>query len=191
MRNRKTVVTAFLLLACMLIGVGYAAVTDNLTIEGHATISQQGASDAFNEDIRFEGIVVGNEVKSDVLASANLGYTASCNVPLDQASFHINDFKGAGDFKTIIFRVKNYGDLDSTLKLDPNFTATNSADGIFEVTYKLGTGDGAATAFPTEGTPLAKNEGYVDIYVTVTVKNSVNVETTGDFTFKFIAENNQ
>lgn len=188
MRNRKTVVTAFLLLACMLIGVGYAAVTDNLSIGGQATISQQGATDEYNEDIRFAGIVVGGVVKSDVLAGENLGYTASCNIPLDQASFHINDFKGKDDTKTIVFRVLNDGDLDSTLKLDALNPATNSNPTIFDITYKLGAGAGAADAFPVEGTPLAAG-AYVDIYVTVTVKTDVNTETTADFTFKFTAEN--
>ena len=50
-------------------------------------------------------------------------------------------------------------------------------------------GTGAeATAFPTEGVTIAQNE-FVDIYVTVSVVNSVNAQTTADFVFKFIAEN--
>ena len=190
MKNRKIIVTAFLLIACMVIGVGYAAVTDYFTINGQATISDQGATDAFNEDVRFAGVVVDGTPQSDVLAGANLGYTASCNVPLDQASFHINSFKGQGDTHTVIFRVQNYGDIDSTLKLDPGFTATNGNDQVFSVTYNYkANGTGAeATAFPTEGVTIAQNE-FVDIYVTVSVINSVNAETTADFVFKFIAEN--
>lgn len=184
MKNRKLIITAFLVIACMAIGIGYAAVTDNFIINGQATISDQGASDAFNEDIRFEGIVVDGNVQSDVLASANLGYTASCNVPLDQASFHITSFKGQGDTKTIVFRVKNFGDVDSVLKLAAE-PATNSNSTVFNVTYTL---DNGTTAFPAEGTALAAGQ-TVDIHVTVTVANSVTQETSADFVFKFIAEN--
>jgi len=185
MKNRKLIITAFLVIACMAIGIGYAAVTDNFVINGQATISDQGASDAFNEDIRFVGIVVGDATKSDVLASDNLGYTASCNVPLDQASFHITSFKGKDDTKTIVFRVKNFGDVDSVLKLADE-PATNSNPTVFDVTYTLSDG---TTAFPDEGgTALAAGD-YVDIHVTVTVANSVTQETTADFVFKFVAEN--
>ena len=187
MKNRKSIIIAFLLVACMIIGVGYATVTDNFVIEGHATISQKGAEDAFNEDVRFEGIVVNSEVQGDVLASLNLGYTASCNIPQDSASFHITDFKGKGDTKTITFRVKNYGDIDAIIKLSSE-TATNNQTGVFSVDYKYATAAANGTAFPAEGVTLATNE-YVDVIITVTVINSVNTETTGDFTFKFIAEN--
>lgn len=191
MKNRKIIVTAFLLIACMVIGVGYAAVTDNFTINGHATISDQGANDAFNEDIRFMGVVVGGEVLSDVLASANLGYTASCNVPLDEASFHINDLKKVGDTKTITFRVGNYGEIDSTLKLDvtnPTGTNTVSVPGgnpasPFSVTYDLVNN----TSLPKAVN--ATTPSYVDIKVTVTVTDAVVVETTADFVFKFTANN--
>lgn len=193
MKNRKIIVTSFLLIACMVIGVGYAAVTDNFTINGHATISDQGANDAFNEDIRFMGVVVGSEVRSDVLASANLGYTASCNVPLDEASFHVNDLKKVGDTKTITFRVGNYGEIDSTLKLDVttplgtntvSVPATGNPTSPFSVTYDLVDGTSLPKSVDGGTTP-----SYVDITVTVTVTDSVVVETTADFVFKFTANN--
>ena len=71
-----------------------------------------------------------------------------------------------------------------------SLSATNGNDQVFSVTYNYkANGAGAeATAFPTEGVTIAQNE-FVDIYVTVSVINSVNAETTADFVFKFIAEN--
>ena len=51
MRNRKTVVAAFLLVAVMMLGVGYAALTDILDITGSADVNQSAAEEAFNEDI--------------------------------------------------------------------------------------------------------------------------------------------
>ena len=172
MKNRKRIIMAFVLVACMLIGVGYAAVTDNFKITGNITISDQGATDAFNEDIRFEGVVVDGEVVSDVLASMNLGYTASCNVPMDEASFHVTGLKGAGDSKQVTFRIKNFGDVDATL----NFTVEPMFDkDAFKVEHDL-TND------------VALNAGkYVDITFTVTVVESVTEATTSQFVFNFTA----
>ena len=34
MKNRKRVIVAFMLVACMLLGVGYAAITTHLNIQG-------------------------------------------------------------------------------------------------------------------------------------------------------------
>ena len=174
MKNRKRIIMAFVLVACMLIGVGYAAVTDNFKVTGNITISDKGATDAFNEDIRFVGVVVeGNsEPVSDVLASMNLGYTASCNVPMDEASFHITGLKGAGDSKQVTFRIKNFGDVDATL----NFTVEPEFDkDAFNVEHNL-----------TNGADLKAGES-IDITFTVTVVNSVTEETTSQFVFNFTA----
>ena len=180
MKNRKTIIVGFILVACMIVGVGYAAVTDNFVIDGQATISDQGALDAFNEDIRFEGIVItvdGEEqVVSDVLASQDLGYTASCNVPLDSASFHINDFKGQGQSKTIVFRIRNYGDLAAELTVAA--AVEDEETDIFSIDCDLD----AVTELPVGG--------YVDVKVTVTVDKSVVEQTSAEFTITFNAQNN-
>jgi hypothetical protein len=57
MKNRKTVVMAFLLVAVMLLSVGYAALTDVLDITGSADVNQSAAEEAFNEDIYFSAAV--------------------------------------------------------------------------------------------------------------------------------------
>lgn len=174
MRNRKAVITAFLLVACLLIGVGYAVASDNFQVTGNITISEQGATDAFNEDIRFAGIVkTGSDTPaSDVLASEGLGYTASCNVPMDTASFHVTGLKGAGDSQTVTFRVQNYGDVAATL----NFTTDPEFDNdAFDVTHNLVNG----VSLPVSG--------YVDITFTVSCISSVVEQTSSTFTFGFIA----
>lgn len=179
MKNRKTVVVAFMLVAVMLLGVGYAAVTDNFTINGSAIITDAQANDAFNEDIRFEGIVVDNVVRGDVLASDNLGYTASVNIAQDSATYHVTGLKGQGDVKTITFRIKNYGDVDATLNFNAETAKTNDQSNVFEVTYDL-----------VNGTALAAGAS-VDVTVTVKVINSVTAGVTGNFTFAFTADNPQ
>lgn len=105
MRNRKTVVVAFLLVAVMLLGVGYAALTDVLDITGSADVNQSAAEEAFNEDIHFSAAVA-NEA----------GNTASVNADNnDKASCTANTLKGMDDTATFTFTIMNEGDLDATI----------------------------------------------------------------------------
>ena len=178
MRNRKTIITAFVLVAVMLMAVGYAALSDEFKLNGNATVSEQGASDAFNEDVVLIGIVRdgvgGTDVVSDVTDISTYGYTASCNVAQDSASYHVYSLKGAGDTKTIVFRIQNNGDLDAVLNVESN-SSTNNNEDYFTVEYSL-----------VNGTSLASG-AYVDVAVTVTLDRTPETETTGAFTFKFTA----
>ena len=178
MRNRKTIITAFVLVAVMLMAVGYAALSDTFEINGNATVSEQGASDAFNEDVVLVGIVRdgvgGTDVVADVTDITTYGYTASCNVAQDSASYHVYSLKGAGDSKTIVFRIQNKGDLDAVLNVVAG-TATNNNEEYFEVEYSL-----------VDGTELASGD-TVDVAVTVTLKKTPDAECTGKFTFTFTA----
>lgn len=105
MKNRKRVVVAFLLVAAMLMSVGYAALTDVLDITGSADVNQSAAEEAFNQDIYFTAAVA-NET----------GNTASVNNDNnDKASFTANSLKGKDDTATFTFTIKNEGDLDATV----------------------------------------------------------------------------
>ena len=117
MKNRNTIVVAFLLAAVMLLGVGYAALSDTLDITGSADVNQSAAEEAFNEDIYFSAAVA-NEA----------GNTASVNADNnDKASFTINTFKGKDDVATFTFTIKNNGDVDAnvTPKLNASLGNTN------------------------------------------------------------------
>lgn len=103
MKNRKTIVVAFLLVAVMLMSVGYAALTDVLDITGSADVNKSAAEDAYNADIYFTAAVA-NET----------GNTASLNPDNnDKASFTANTLKGKDDTATFTFTIKNEGDLDA------------------------------------------------------------------------------
>lgn len=105
MKQRKTVIVAFLLAAVLLLGVGYAALTDVLDITGSADVNQSAAEDAFNEDIYFKTAVANED-----------GNTASVNLDNnDKASFTANTLKGQGDKATFTFTIINEGDLDATV----------------------------------------------------------------------------
>ena len=105
MKNRKRIVVAFLLVAVMLMSVGYAALTDVLDITGSADVNKSAAEDAYNEDIYFSAAVA-NEI----------GNTASVNQDNnDKASFTANTLKGKDDTATFTFTIENDGDLDATV----------------------------------------------------------------------------
>lgn len=104
MKNRKTVVVAFLLIAVMLLGVGYAALTDVLVINGTADITAEGAQSAFNEDVYFSNAVAGTS-----------GDVAEIGADPDMATFTASKLTGQGDTATFTFTIKNAGDVDATV----------------------------------------------------------------------------
>lgn len=124
MKNRKFVVVAFLLVAVLLLGVGYAALSDTLDITGSADVNQSAAEEAFNEDVYFSA------------ANANEdGNTASVNADNnDKASFTANTLKGQGDKVTFTFTIKNNGDVEATVTPRLNASLGNTLPEYFEIT---------------------------------------------------------
>ena len=53
MKNRRNMIVAFLLCACLIVGVGYAALTDTLDVIGDTVLSFEAAKDEINEDVYF------------------------------------------------------------------------------------------------------------------------------------------
>ena len=123
MKNRKTVVVAFLLAAVLLLGVGYAALSDTLDITGSADVNQSAAEEAFNEDIYFSAAVANEE-----------GNTASINTDNnDKSSFTAKTLKGKGDKVTFTFTIKNTGDVAAIVTPKLNATLGNTNPEYFAV----------------------------------------------------------
>ena len=138
MKNRKNVVVAFLLVAVMLLSVGYAALTDVLDITGSADVNQSAAEEAFNEDIYFSAAVA-NET----------GNTASVNQDnKDKASFTANTLKGKDDTVTFTFTIQNDGDVAADVTPTLNAAAGNTKPEFFEITSDW---DGATKALNAGG----------------------------------------
>ena len=129
MKNRKRVVVSFLLVACMLIGVGYALVTDVLEINGSTTVNQSAAEDAFDNDVYFSDAVA-------VLAPGQSTTTNTASIETgnnDSALFTVNSLQGAGDSASFTFTVTNDGDLDALVT--PSLAAQgNSTPEYFSIT---------------------------------------------------------
>ena len=92
----------------MLIGIGYAALTDVLDINGTADVSHAEAQDAFDEDIYFSKAVANPEGNTENVASI-------VSSDPDMANFTVSSLSGQGDKATFTFTIKNDGDLDATI----------------------------------------------------------------------------
>ena len=184
MKNRKLIVVAFMLAACAIVGVGYAAVTDTFNLDGSATISQDNANEGFNQEIVFAGIVTKEgTVVSDVTDHATHGYTASVNIASDIATYHVYSLKKHGDSQEIVFRIQNNGEVAAQICIE-DAVKTNGNEDMFTVTY-LVENDQDEWVEIKGHEDIAKNGGTIDVKVVVTVKGYVSETVTADFDFTF------
>lgn len=172
MRNRKTVVVAFLLVAVMLLGVGYAALTDTLTILGNATIDMTGAQSNFDKKIYFSDAKVlyhgtGNQENDEAKFTA------------DDATYQIHSLATKDEYAILKFEITNDSNVPVLISVAPN-NPTNSNAQFFTVDYAYYS-DAELTQKVGLNTPVAKNGGKLYVKVTVTVADAVTSQTTGSF----------
>ena len=168
MKNRKFVVVAFLLVAVMLLGVGYAALTDTLTIIGNAHIDVDTANKTFDEKVYFSA--------AEATSTTGTGATAdvaSCTT--DDATFTANKLAVVGEKSVFTFTIKNESNVDAVIsvaakKLSGDNNPTNSNEDKFIVEY----------TYP-DGMNIAKQGGTITVVVTVTVKEPVTSATSATF----------
>ena len=172
MKNRKVVVIAFLVIAAMMLGIGYAALTDTLTIIGNANVDLAGANSVFDERIYFSNAVVTKGVEGKDTAS----FTA------DDATYTVHGLATIADEATFTFTITNDSNLDASIivndtKLSGAANPSNSNEEAFTVTY----------AYP-DGKTVAKNGGTITVVVTVKLAKPVDVATSATFGLELIAE---
>ena len=125
MKNRRIVVVAFLLAAVLLLGVGYAALTDTLDVTGSADVDLTGLNAEFEEDIYFSAAV----------ANEGTPNTASVNSDNnDKASFSAKSLKKKDDVATFTFTINNDSAHDVVVTPKLNATLGNTNPEYFELT---------------------------------------------------------
>ena len=131
MKNRRITIVAFLLIAALTLGFGYAAVTNILDIQGSASVSATAAEAEFNENVYFKGVKKGDELVQSIVAGDNLGYTANINTNNnDKAQFTVTGLEKSGDKYSITFVVQNDSTFDAKVSVKTN-TNTNTANFAF------------------------------------------------------------
>ena len=123
MKNRKIVVVAFLLVSVLLLGVGYAALTDTLTINGSANVAADDVADAFDSNIYFSKVISGDGCNAVIDPNDN-----------DKGTITVNSgaLKAVGDEVIATYTIKSDSDLDVSIA-KPIITNTNSEH--FEVSH--------------------------------------------------------
>ena len=174
MKNRKRIVVLFLLVAIMLIGVGYAALTDTLTIIGNAHIDVGAANTTFDEKVYFSDAKATSTTGSGTTADA-----VSFNT--DDATFTANKLATVGQYSVFTFTIKNDSNVDAVIsvnanKLSGDVNPSNSNTDRFTVTY----------AYP-DGMTVAKSGGTITVVVTVTVAEPVTAATSATFGIELTA----
>ncbi len=142
MKKRRIVIVTFLAAAVILLGVGFAALSDSLSVSGSAKVEDSAANEVFDNKVYFASA-----------AANDSGNTASVGSDNDTATFTVSNLKGKDNTATFTFVVKNESDVNATIE---NFDFTSSNSAYFEITDDI-----------TANTAL--NAG-ASVTVTVTVK---------------------
>lgn len=144
MKKRRTAIIAFLLCACLCIGAGYAALTDNLFIKGEATLATTEAQKDFDEDVYFtqeNTKVKATTGTSGIQDTVTVGATDN-----DSVTFYVKSLATSNEtlqesvtFQIEIYNAGNAG-YDAIVSLDTGYpTTTNSA--FFDITYAMPNGN--------------------------------------------------
>lgn len=184
MKNRRNVVVSFLLIAVLLLSVGYAALTDNLTLTGEATLNSTESQKEWEKDIYFSKAELGT-------SNGTSGTADTCTVGTannDTASFEVFSLAKEKEVATFWFEISNLGEVgyDATITIDEGFP-TNTNEGFFKVTYEYLTAKEGGTASMTVPKGDGTTPGHLYIKVTVELLKNPTSTTTAAFTLTLTA----
>ncbi|MBQ9781068.1 MAG: hypothetical protein IJW00_09010 [Clostridia bacterium] len=153
MKNRKLVIVAFMLVAAMVMGIGYAAISGTLTITGTAsafTPNQESVQTA----VHFTG-TTGNNNDDDVTATATAGSQAAT--------------------MEITFNLDEAVDDSDTVEMKAGNTITKTA--TYEIEYTV-SGATASTVLPNAVVTPSVTNDKTELAISWSVEGASNVTTT-------------
>ena len=155
MKNRKRIIVAFLCVAMLVVGVGYATITDTLTISGTAEYRGAGYLDsAINEAVHFDnGTALLNS--SVIVDTENKTDNATMNVLIQDATSAANSTL----YALASFEIHYDSDTGLTNLPAIEFDATNISASIPDMISNISgeTGDGFAIDWGWSHTLDAEN----------------------------------
>ncbi len=178
MKKRRIAIVSFLILAVLVMGVGFAALTDNLFIKGEATLATTSAQSNFDQDVYFVNAAVATTTGTNTGEdTAVIGATDN-----DSATFYVKTLGNKDEYVTFTFTIKNDSEeFDALITLDANNPTTTDSTN-FTITYST-TNDGIAS--DSEITCAAGDT--VDVYVTVVLNNTPAENHTAAFNVNLTA----
>ena len=157
MRNRKRIIVSFMIIACMLMAVGFAALTDTLNLIGDAEVDFNTANSGFDADVYFSAAEALNDEKGD---------TANVTPDVDIARFSVRSLAAKGEKATFTFTVKNDNEFAAYVKVNNEKSVNNNTE-YFNVTMDV-------TEFEVPA------EGEYTFTVTVELLKTPQLDQVGD-----------
>ena len=182
MKNRRNIIVAFLLCACLFVGIGYAQVTGQLAIAGNARFNgAEKLSNDVTSAVKFTSAVAGKNCDSATISSEDNGYMVVV----------INDAVGTAGatFDAIATFTIGYDTTDSTFPEvlfavptpDMRPVAGTELRDNWDIEAVYTNASNGAT-INTDGTVKLAPGATVDVVVTITFTNGTGEE--GNEVFK-------
>ena len=179
MKAKRFTITAFLLCAIMVLGIGFATLVDELDITGTVEISKTQADATFDGDIHFD--VEGFDATRHIVKSGSehhttnvtAGGTVQFGAEGDNATFMSTTFADKGDSTAITFSIVNEFSKDVTVEAAVTYTVNGTGDNVFTATIA---GTGWVDNKTTIGASADGTHGTTTFVLTV-VLNEVPEET--------------
>ena len=171
MKKRRTTIIALLLVAALALGIGYAALADDLSIVGSANVLAENAENAFAADVYFTKAVISADKGTAVIGNDDKGDAS------DKVTITVNDnvLAGMGDSVICALEISNVGDLDAKVTL-------GAIDVSFPEYFKVTTSWGSNTEQQLSA------GGTLDLTVTITVVKTPTSDVSTTFEIDFLAE---
>ena len=181
MKNRRTVIASFLLIAVLVMGIGYAALTDNLFIKGEATLSTTSAQKNFDDHVYFSAV---DEVDcTGKNATATPDSVVIGATDKDSATFYVKSLGNKGEHVIFSFVIQNDStEFDAVISLDTGYPTTTDKTN-FDITYYAKDAEGN----PVTGAVTCAAGGQVTVYVKVVLKNTPSENMTAAFNVNLTA----
>ena len=170
MKNRRNIVIAFLLCACLLVGIGYAQISGQLIIGGNARFN--GQSELTNE---VKAAVVFSDAKandSNCISATFTDKNATVDIVINDAKGTADEFSSSATFTIKYNTEEAYPDVIFS-DLAPAITSASGITGWTITTVYENAQNGATT----NGTTATLVPGStVDVTVTVKFNNNASGE---------------
>ena len=185
MKNRRTTLIAFVLIAALCVGIGYAALTDTLTIGGHVHYGQNEVDKAVffsaAEVVSYNPVSAGTSPDHDATITPVAGEFSANNVDELAIEVPVDNLYDPGDsitFKATVQFSTAYlsgSTAPNGVRVNPSVLDNDSLE-YFDITCAWATGD--TGIFPTDDTQ--------DLIITITLKEAAYTQPSLECHFNIV-----
>ena len=201
MKKRRIAIVSFLMLAVLVMGIGFAALTDNLFIKGEANLETTVAQPIFDSKVYFvenngvsegEGALVSGLVETTgtalVPTDATEGVVIGQSDP-DSATFYLYSLGKTDDYAIFSFVIRNEStENNAKITVDADYPHTSRAD-MFKIEYSVDktVWVDATTATVDNSSVICNAGSYTQVFVKVTLLKSPTENTSAAFNVNLTA----